>query len=126
LITTNNVVGYLRSGGETPTPTTDLISGLVPLINARNAHVQIVDEESVYSSTGDRSKYDFCNILSTLDLHDGKNLEHQAYSKPIHDRSNVNGTNSLPKDATTTHSRKRDPQKRQEQHKHLLHQAALP
>ena len=108
---------------------TDKVSGVGPSINAcdaRNAHVQIVDEESVYSSTGDRSNYDCCNILSTLDLHDGKNLEHHSYSNPTHDRNNVNGTNSLPKDATTNHSRRRDLQKRQEQRKHLLHQAALP
>ncbi|HXX81827.1 MAG TPA: hypothetical protein VEI46_09770 [Thermodesulfovibrionales bacterium] len=110
-------------------PPADFVSGVDPLINVCNVHnarAQIVDEVLFYSAKGDHSSCDLRNILSTLDLHDGKKLAHHPYSNPIHDRSNVNGTNSLPMDATTNHSRKRDPLKRQEQHKHLLHQAALP
>ncbi len=80
-------------------------SGVGPLINVcnvRNAHAQIVDEESFYSSTGDRSNCDCCNILSILDLHGGKSPAHRVYSTPIHDRSSVSGTNNHPKGATTS------------------------
>jgi len=93
--------------------------------NARKAHVQIAHEESAYSSTGDRSNCDCCNIPSTPDLHDGKNLGHHDYSNPSPDHNNVSGTNGLPKGATTIHSRRKDPHQHQEQRKHLGHQARL-
>ena len=96
------------------------IRPLINACNARNVHVQIADEESVDSSTGDRSNYDFCNILSTLDLQNDKTLE-RSYSNPIRGRNTVNDTNDLPKGATTIRSRKRGLQQRQEQRKHQLH-----
>ena len=101
-------------------------SFLINACNTRNAHVQIVDEESVGSSTGDRSNYDFCNILSTPDVHGCKNLELPYYSNPIRDRNNVNGTNGLPKGDTTIHSRRRGLHQLEEQRKHLLFRAVVP
>jgi len=59
---------------------------LVNAYNVRNAHVQIVDEESAYSSMADRSNYDLHNILSTRDLRDCRNVERHPYSIPIHDQ----------------------------------------
>jgi hypothetical protein len=63
------------TGADTPQQRLRGILDLINACNARNAHAQILDEESADSSTGDRSNYDFCNILSTPDLHGYKTLE---------------------------------------------------
>jgi hypothetical protein len=89
--------------------------------NARKDHVQIGHEESLYSSTGGHPNYDFCNILSTPDLHDRKSPELLSYNKPTHDRSNVNDTNDLSRGATTNHSRKIGLYEDREQRKHLVY-----
>jgi hypothetical protein len=91
---------------DTPQQRLRGVLDLISACNARNAHVQILDEESADSSTGDRSNYDYCNILSSPDLHGYKILE-RFYSNPIRGRNTVNDTNDLPKGATTIHSRKR-------------------
>jgi hypothetical protein len=67
---------------------------------------EVVREESVHSSTGVRTNYGLCSILSNPDLHQNKNLV-QYYNKPNPGHNNVNDTNDLPMDATTNHSRKR-------------------
>ena len=91
---------------DTPQQRLRGILNLINVCNARNAHVQILDDESVDSSTGDRSNYDFCNILSTPDLLGYKTSE-CFYSNPIRGRNTVSDTNDLPMDATTNHSRRR-------------------
>src|SRR4030042_6451330 len=66
---------------------------------------ELVGEESVHSSTGVRTNYGLCSILSNLDLHQNKNLEH-CYNNPNPGYNNVSDTNVLPMGATTNHSRK--------------------
>ena len=63
------------TGTDTPQQRLRGISNLISACNARNAHAQILDEESDDSSTGDRSNYALCNILSNPDLHGYKTLE---------------------------------------------------
>ena len=101
------------------------ILNLINVCNARNAHAQIRDEKYVDSSTGDRSNYDFCNILSMPDQYDYKTLE-RICSNPIRGRNTVHGTNDLPMGATTIHARKRGLHPTREQRKHPLHQARPP
>ena len=68
--------------------------------------VEVVGEESVHSSTGARTNYDLCSILSNPGLHQNKNLEH-CYNNPSPGYNNVSDTNDLPKNATTNRSRNR-------------------
>jgi hypothetical protein len=72
-----------------------------------SSSVEVVGKESVHSSTGVRTNYGLCSILSNLGLRQNKNLEH-CYNKPNPGYNNVSDTNDLPIDATTNHSRKRD------------------
>jgi hypothetical protein len=73
-----------------------------------SSSVEVVGQESVHSSTGARTNYALCSILSNLGPHQNKNLEH-VYSNPSPGHNNVNDTNDLPIGATTNHSRKRGP-----------------
>jgi hypothetical protein len=41
-----------------------------------SSSVEVVGQEPVHSSTGARANYGLCSILSNLDLHQNKNLEH--------------------------------------------------
>ena len=66
--------------------------------------VEIVDKEFVHNSIGVHSNYGLCSILSSLDLHHNKNLEHR-YNSPNPGHNNVSDTNDLPIDATTNHCR---------------------
>src|SRR4030042_4996870 len=89
-----------------------------------SSSVDVVGQESVYSSTGVRTNYVLCSILSNLDLHQNKNLE-QRYNNPSPGYSNVSDTNVLPTDATTHHSRRRCPRLRQGRRTHRSYQPQL-
>lgn len=73
--------------------------------------------ESVHSSNGARTNYGLGSTLSNLDLYQNKSLEHR-YNNPNPGYSNESGTNVLPKDATTSRSRRRDLHQYQGQRKH--------
>jgi len=77
----------------------------VDYYSSSSSSVEVVGEESVHSSTGVRTNYGLCSILSNPGLHQNKNLEH-CYNKPNPGYNNVSDTNDLPMDATTNHSRK--------------------
>jgi hypothetical protein len=70
-----------------------------------SSSVEVVGKESVHSSTGARTNYGLCSILSTLGPHQNKNWEH-CYNNASPGYNNVSDTNDLPIDATTNHSRK--------------------
>jgi len=82
-----------------------------------SSSVEVVGEESVHSSTDARTNYDLCSILSNLGLHQNKNLEH-CYNNPSPGYNNVSDTNDLPKNATTSHRRKRCLRPSQGQRRH--------
>jgi len=86
--------------------------------------VEVVGEESGHSSTGARTNYGPCSILSNLDLHQNRSLEHY-YNNPSPGHNTVSDTNGHAMDATTSHSRKRGLHLSQEQRKHRQYQAAL-
>ena len=69
-----------------------------------SSSVEVVGAKSVHSSTGARTNYGLCSILSNLGLHQNKNLEY-CYNNPSPGYNNVSDTNDLPKTATTNHSR---------------------
>ncbi len=77
----------------------------VDYYSSSSSSVEVVGEESVHSSTGVRTNYGLCSILSNPGLHQNKNLEH-CYNKPNPGYNNVSDTNDLAMDATTNHSRK--------------------
>jgi hypothetical protein len=90
-----------------------------------SSSVEVVGEESVHSSTGARTNYGLCSILSNLGLHQNKNLEYRYNNaNPCH--NNVSDTNDHPTDATTNHSRKTGPLLYQEQRKHHRCRVTLP
>jgi len=84
-----------------------------------SSSVEAVRWESVHSSTGVRTNYGLCNILSNPGLRQNKNLEH-FYNKPNPGYNNVSDTSDLPIDATTSRYRNRDLLERPEQHKHMF------
>jgi len=90
-----------------------------------SSSVEVVGEESVHSSTGARTNYDLCSILSNLGLHQNKNLEH-CYNNPNPGYNNVTDTNDLPMDATTNHHRKRYPRLSQGQRRHTSQVSLSP
>jgi len=89
-----------------------------------SSSVEVVGKESVHNSTVSRTNYGLCSILSSLDLHQNRTLEH-CYNNPSPGYNNVNDTNDLPMDATTSHSRKTGLPLSQEQRKHWEHQGSL-
>ena len=89
-----------------------------------SSSVEVVGKESVHSSTGDRTNYGLCNILSNPGQHQNKNLE-RCYKNPNPGYNNVSDTNALPIDATTNHSRKTCPHLYKEQRKHSSYQGSL-
>jgi hypothetical protein len=89
-----------------------------------SSSVQVVGEESVHSSTGVRTNDGLCSILSNLGLHQNKNLE-LCHNKPNPGYDDTSDTNDPPKDATTSHSRKRSPHLYQGQRRHTS-QVSLP
>jgi hypothetical protein len=86
--------------------------------------VEVVGWESVHSSTGARTNFGPCSILSNLGLHQNKTLE-CGHNTPSPGYNTVSDTNDLPMDATTTHSRKTCLPLRWEQRKHRSYQATL-
>jgi hypothetical protein len=89
-----------------------------------SSSVEVVGWESVHSSTDARTNYGLCSILSTLGLHQNKNLG-PCYNNPSPGYNNGSDTNDLPIDATTNHSRKTCLHLYQEQRKHCAYQASL-
>jgi len=77
----------------------------------------------VHSSTGVRTNYGLCSILSNAGLHHNRKGV-RCYNKPSHGHSNMSDTNGPPRDATTSHSRKICPHLYQEQRTHSSYQAA--
>ena len=86
--------------------------------------VEVVGDQSVHSATGARTNYGRCSILSTLDLHHNKNLEH-CYNNPSPGYNTVSDTNHPAMDATTSHPRKTSLHLSQAQRKHRAYQVAL-
>jgi hypothetical protein len=82
-----------------------------------SSSVELVGEVFVGSSTGARTNYGLCSILSNLGLHQNKNLE-LYYNNPSPGYNNVNDTNALPTDATTSHCRRRCLRLHQGRHRH--------
>jgi hypothetical protein len=89
-----------------------------------SSSVAVAGRESVHSSSGVRANYGLCSILSNQGLHQNKNLE-LCHNKPNPGHNNVNDTNDLPKDATTSHSRKTGLPLYQDQRRHTS-QASPP
>jgi hypothetical protein len=85
---------------------------------------EVVGEESSHDSTGVRTNYGSCSILSTPGPHQNKNLEHY-YNKPSPGHNSASDTNALPMDATRNHSRKKCLLLCQEQRTHSAYQAIL-
>jgi len=71
-----------------------------------SSSVEVVGEESVHSSTGARTNYGFCSILSNPGLHQNKTLG-PYHNNPTPGYNNVSDTSDLPTDATTNHRRKK-------------------
>jgi len=86
--------------------------------------VEIFGEESVHNSMGARANCGSCNILSSPGLHHNKTAEH-CYNKPSPCHNTASDTNDHTKDATTSHSRKRDLHLSPEQRRRCPFQAAL-
>jgi hypothetical protein len=98
-------------------PPTFLVSPNADYHSSSSSSSEVVDKESVHSSTGDRANHGLCSILSSLGLHQNRNLE-QCCNNPNPGHNNVNDTNDLPIDATTNHSRRRGLHQCQGQRKH--------
>ena len=89
-----------------------------------SSSVEVSGEGFVHSSTGVRSNYGLCNMLSSRGLHRNKILEH-CYNKPSPGYNSASDTNDLPMDATTNHSRKTHPHPHLEQRTRSPYQASL-
>ncbi|MGO9379095.1 MAG: hypothetical protein ACLP29_11175, partial [Dissulfurispiraceae bacterium] len=89
-----------------------------------SSSAEVVRKEFVHSSTGVRTNYGLCSILSNLGLHQNKSLA-QCYNKPSPGCNKVSDTSDLPRDATTSHSRKTGLHLYRERRKHRSCQAAL-
>jgi hypothetical protein len=98
-------------------PTKFLAFPSVDYFASSSSSVEVVDKESVHSSTDARTNYDLCSVLSNLGLRQNKISEH-CHNKPNPGYNNVSDTNDLPKDATTSHPRKRCHHQCQVQHRH--------
>ncbi len=96
----------------------------VDYYSSSSSSLEVAGEESVHSSTGARTNYDLCSILSNPGLHQNRNLE-PCYKRPNPGYNNVSGTNDLAMDATTTRSRKKGPPQCQEQRTHRPYRASL-
>lgn len=84
--------------------------------------VEVAGCQSVHSTTGSHTSYDFCSALSIRGLHQNKTLEH-CHSEPSLGRNAVSDTNHLAMVATTSHSKKTSLYLYREQHKHRPCQA---
>jgi len=86
-----------------------------------SSFVEVVGVESSHSSTDGHTNHGVRNILSSLGLRQNRKLKH-GYNKPIPGHNSVIDTSRLPKDATTSRSRRTNPPRYQEQRKHRAHQ----
>jgi hypothetical protein len=77
----------------------------VELSASSASSVEVVGEESVHSSTGARTNYGLGSSLATRGRHQNKNWAH-GHNTPSPGYKTVSDTTALPRDATTTHSRK--------------------
>ena len=89
-----------------------------------SSYFAVVGKESDHSSTGARTSYALCSILSNPGLHQNKNLE-QCYNNPSPGYNNGSDTNAPPIDATTNHPRKRGLHQFQEQRRHRFQVSLL-
>jgi len=80
--------------------------------------------ESVHSSTGVHTNYDFDSVVSNGGQYQNKNLEH-GHNKPIPGHNNVIDTTGHSTDATTNRTSKTYLPLYQEQRTHSLYQASL-
>ena len=83
----------------------------------------VAGEGSVHSSTGVRTSYGLCSVLSNPGLHHNKNVV-RSYNKSNPGHNNMSDTNRLPMVATTSRSRKKCPHLYREQRTHSSYQAA--
>jgi hypothetical protein len=97
----------------------------VDYLASSSSSVEVVGKESVHSPTDARTNCDLCSVLSNLGLYQNKNLEH-CHNNPSPGYNNVSGTNDLPIDATTSHSRKRSLHLYQEQRRHTSQVSRSP
>jgi hypothetical protein len=90
-----------------------------------SSSVEVAGEESVHSPIGVHTSYGLCSILSSLDLHHNRNLEH-CYNNSNPGYNTVIDTNGLPMGATTNHPRRTSLYLYQEQRKHHPYRASRP
>ena len=84
---------------------TFLVVPNVELSASSASSVEVVGEESVHSSTGARTNYGLGSSLATRGRHQNRNWAH-GHNTPSPGYNTVSDTTALPRDATTTHSRK--------------------
>jgi hypothetical protein len=89
-----------------------------------SSFVEVVGWEPFHSSTRVRTNYGLCSILSSLGLHQNRSLEH-CYNNPSPGYNNASDTNNLPRDATTSRSRRTSLHLYREQRRHRSYQASL-
>ena len=89
-----------------------------------SSSAEVSGQEYVRSSTDVRANYGPCSILSNPGPHQNKNVA-RSHNKPNPGYSSVNDTNDLPRDATTSHSRKTCRRLYREQRTHRPYRAAL-
>ena len=88
-----------------------------------SSSAEVAGEGSVHSSTGVRTSYGLCSVLSNPGLHHNKNVV-RSYNKSNPGHNNMSDTNRLPMVATTSRSRKKCPHLYREQRTHSSYQAA--
>ena len=89
-----------------------------------SSSAEVLDKESVDSSSCVRTNYGCGSKSSNVDLRENRNLEH-CYSRPNPDHNKLSDTNDLPIDATRNHSRRRGLHRFQGQRTHPPSQASL-
>jgi len=91
--------------------------------SSSSSSAEVAGEGSVHSSTGVRTSYGLCSVLSNPGLHHNKNVV-RSYNKSNPGHNNMSDTNRLPMVATTSRSRKKCPHLYREQRTHSSYQAA--
>lgn len=83
-----------------------------------SSSVELVGQESVRNPSDVHTNHGLCSILSNPGLHQNRKWEH-SYNNANPDYNDVIDTNGLPRNATTSHSRKRDLHQYRDQHTHM-------
>ncbi len=109
---------------DIPGPPTFFVLPKIGSFANSSSSAEIVDKESVDSSTGVHTNYGCCNNFSNVDPRKNRNLEH-CYSRPNPGHNKLSDTNDLPIDATRNHSRNRGLHRCQGQRTHPPSQASL-